>query len=177
MTRKEINFVDEARIRVIAGDGGNGIIHFRREKHVPLGGPDGGDGGHGGSIVLVVDQDLNSLLRYQRSRHYKAENGGKGGGNNKTGRSGSDLEIFVPPGTVAHDADSGICLGDLTEPEERLQVAIGGSGGRGNKRFRSSSNRAPRIAEKGSLGQSVDLSLELRLIADVGIVGLSLIHI
>jgi GTP-binding protein len=171
VTRKEINFVDEARIRVIAGDGGNGIIHFRREKHVPLGGPDGGDGGHGGSIVLVVDQDLNSLLRYQRSRHYKAENGGKGGGNNKTGRSGSDLEIFVPPGTVAHDADSGICLGDLTEPEERLQVAIGGSGGRGNKRFSSSSNRAPRIAEKGSLGQSVDLSLELRLIADVGIVG------
>ena len=171
MSRKEINFVDEARIRVRAGDGGNGIIHFRREKHVPLGGPDGGDGGRGGSVILVVDQDLNSLLRYQRARHYKAQHGGNGGGNNKTGRSGRDLEIFVPPGTIAHDADTGICLGDLTDPEDRLQVAIGGSGGRGNKRFSSSSNRAPRIAEKGSLGQSVDLSLELRLIADVGIVG------
>tara|TARA_B100000029_G_scaffold189395_1_gene187261 strand:+ start:30391 stop:31671 length:1281 start_codon:yes stop_codon:yes gene_type:complete len=171
VSRKEINFVDEARIRVRAGDGGNGIIHFRREKHVPLGGPDGGDGGRGGSVVLVVDQDLNSLLRYQRARHYKAQNGTNGGGNNKTGRSGHDLEIFVPPGTVAHDTDTGICLGDLTDPEDRLKVATGGSGGRGNKRFSSSSNRAPRIAEKGSLGQSVDLSLELRLIADVGIVG------
>ena len=171
MSRKEINFVDEARIRVRAGDGGNGIIHFRREKHVPLGGPDGGDGGRGGSVILVVNQDLNSLLRYQRARHYKAQHGGNGGGNIKTGRSGRDLEIFVPPGTIAHDADTGICLGDLTDPEDRLQVAIGGLGGRGNKRFSSSSNRAPRIAEKGSLGQSVDLSLELRLIADVGIVG------
>ena len=169
MSRKEINFVDEARIRVRAGDGGNGMIHFRREKHVPLGGPDGGDGGHGGSIVLVVDQDLNTLLRYQRARNYKAQSGGHGGGNNKTGRSGRDLDIFVPPGTIARDA--GIVLGDLTSPGHRLQVAVGGSGGRGNSRFSTSSNRAPRIAEKGSLGQIVDLSLELRLIADVGIVG------
>ena len=171
MSRKEINFVDEARIRLRAGDGGNGIIHFRREKHVPLGGPDGGDGGHGGSIVLVVEQDLNTLLRYQRVRDYKAQSGGHGGGNNKTGRSGRDLEIFVPPGTIACDADTGIVLGDLTNPGHRLQVAVGGSGGRGNSRFRTSSNRAPRIAEKGSIGQIVDLSLELRLIADVGIVG------
>ncbi len=171
MSRKEINFVDEARIRLRAGDGGNGIIHFRREKHVPLGGPDGGDGGHGGSIVLVVDQDLNTLLRYQRMRDYKAQSGGHGGGNNKTGRSGRDLEIFVPPGTIACDADTGIVLGDLTNPGHRLQVAVGGPGGRGNSRFRTSSNRAPRIAEKGSIGQIVDLSLELRLIADVGIVG------
>ena len=171
MSRKEINFVDEARIRLRAGDGGNGIIHFRREKHVPLGGPDGGDGGHGGSIVLVVDQDLNTLLRYQRMRNYKAQSGGHGGGNNKTGRSGRDLEIFVPPGTIACDADTGIVLGDLTNPGHRLQVAVGGPGGRGNARFRTSSNRAPRIADKGSIGQIVDLSLELRLIADVGIVG------
>jgi GTP-binding protein len=171
MSRKEINFVDEARIRLRAGDGGNGIIHFRREKHVPLGGPDGGDGGHGGSIVLVVEQDLNTLLRYQRVRDYKAQSGGHGGGNNKTGRSGRDLEIFVPPGTIACDADTGIVLGDLTNPGHRLQIAVGGSGGRGNSRFRTSSNRAPRIAEKGSIGQIVDLSLELRLIADVGIVG------
>ena len=171
MSRKEINFVDEARIRLRAGDGGNGIIHFRREKHVPLGGPDGGDGGHGGSIVLVVDQDLNTLLRYQRMRDHKAQSGGHGGGNNKTGRSGRDLEIFVPPGTIACDADTGIVLGDLTNPGHRLQVAVGGPGGRGNSRFRTSSNRAPRIAEKGSIGQIVDLSLELRLIADVGIVG------
>ena len=171
MSRKEINFVDEAQIRLRAGDGGNGMIHFRREKHVPLGGPDGGDGGHGGSIVLAVDQDLNTLLRYQRVRDYKAQSGGHGGGNNKTGRSGRDLEIFVPPGTIACDADTGIVLGDLTNPGHRLQVAVGGSGGRGNSRFSTSSNRAPRIAEKGSLGQIVDLSLELRLIADVGIVG------
>jgi len=171
VARKELNFVDEAQIRVRAGNGGNGIIHFRREKHVPLGGPDGGDGGQGGSIVLVVDKDLNTLLKYQRVRNHKAPSGGKGGGNNKTGRSGSDLEIGVPPGTIARDTSTGIVLGDLTDPGHRLKVAVGGLGGRGNARFSTSSNRAPRIAEKGSIGKIVDLSLELRLIADVGIIG------
>ncbi|MCH2539644.1 MAG: hypothetical protein MK000_04735, partial [Anaerolineales bacterium] len=167
MVQNEMSFIDEASIRVEAGSGGNGIVHFRREKHVPLGGPDGGDGGDGGSVFLVVDEGQNTLLRFQRQRSFSANNGKKGGGNNKSGRSGTDLEISVPPGTIVLDKVTGTTMGDMTEGEHRLQVAIGGSGGRGNARFSSSRNRAPRIADKGEPGETRDLALELRLIADV----------
>tara|TARA_B100000945_G_C20412794_1_gene613494 strand:- start:214 stop:1524 length:1311 start_codon:yes stop_codon:yes gene_type:complete len=172
VSNKEINFVDEAHICVQAGNGGNGIVHFRREKHVPLGGPDGGDGGRGGSVVLIVDKDLNTLLPYQRVKNYKASSGNNGGGNNKTGKSGSDLELFVPAGTVVRNRSTGSFLGDLSDTGDQMEVAIGGMGGRGNARFSSSRNRAPRIAEKGALGEIVELDLELRLIADIGIVGM-----
>ncbi len=171
MAQNELRFIDEARINVRAGAGGNGVINFRREKHVPLGGPDGGDGGEGGTVFLVVDGGLNTLLPFQRRHNFRAQNGRNGGGNNKTGRSGADLEIAVPPGTVAREPASGALLGDLTESGQRVQAARGGKGGRGNARFATSRNRAPRVAEKGEPGETRDLALELRLIADVGIVG------
>ena len=172
MVQNEMSFIDEASIRVEAGSGGNGIVHFRREKHVPLGGPDGGDGGDGGSVFLVVDEGQNTLLQFHRQRNFCANNGKNGGGNNKSGRSGKDLEIPVPPGTIVLDKVTGTTIGDMTEGEHRLQVARGGNGGRGNARFSTSRNRAPRVAEKGEPGETRDLALELRLIADVGIVGL-----
>lgn len=171
MAQNELRFVDEANIHVKAGSGGNGIVHFRREKHVPLGGPDGGDGGEGGSVFLVVDDGLNTLMQFRRRRNFQATNGRNGGTNNKTGRSGSHLEISVPPGTMAREKSSGVMLGDLTEDGQSLRVARGGIGGRGNARFSSSRNRAPRVAEKGDSGDRCELVLELRLIADVGIIG------
>jgi len=171
MAQNELSFIDEASISVQGGSGGNGIVHFRREKHVPLGGPGGGDGGDGGSVFLVVDDGQNTLLSFQRQRNFRAQNGLNGGSNRKTGRSGADLEIAVPPGTIAREKVSGSLLGDLTERAQRLQVARGGRGGQGNARFATSRNRAPRVAVKGELGETRDLALELRLIADVGIVG------
>ena len=171
MVQNEHSFIDEASISVKAGSGGNGIVHFRREKHVPLGGADGGDGGRGGSVLLVADGGHNTLLPFQRQRNFRAEHGRNGGGNNKTGRSGADLKIAVPPGTIVRAKLSGALLGDLTEDGQYLQVAKGGNGGKGNARFSTSRNRAPRVAEKGELGQTCGLALELRLIADVGIVG------
>ncbi|MDP6792687.1 MAG: GTPase ObgE, partial [Anaerolineales bacterium] len=171
MAQNELRFIDEVSIRVQAGAGGNGIVHFRREKHVPTGGPDGGDGGDGGSVFLVVDDGQNTLLSFQRQRNFRAQNGRHGGGSNKTGRSGPDLAISVPPGTITREKVSGALLGDLTEGGQSLQVARGGKGGRGNARFATSGNRAPRVAEKGEPGETCDLALELRLIADVGIVG------
>ena len=171
MSQNELHFIDEASISVQAGTGGNGIVHFRREKHIPLGGPDGGDGGDGGFVFLFVDDGQNTLLPFQRQRNFRAKNGRNGGANNRTGRSGADLQIAVPPGTIAREKVSGTLLGDLTEGEQRLQVARGGKGGRGSARFATSRNRAPRVAEKGEQGETCDLSLELRLIADVGIIG------
>ncbi len=164
-------FVDEINIEVKAGKGGDGIVHFRREKYVPRGGPDGGDGGSGGDVILEVDPHKNTLGDYRHQRHFKAENGQRGGGNNQTGASGEDLVLKVPPGTMIYDQDSGELLGDLTEPGERLVVCKGGRGGRGNARFKSAQNKAPRIAEKGEPPEERTLRLELKLIADVGVVG------
>jgi GTPase len=164
-------FIDEALIHIKAGDGGDGIVHFRREKFVPFGGPDGGDGGKGGDVILEVLPTLNTLSQFQRNRKFRAQVGKKGGGNNKTGKSGEDLLIHVPPGTVVFDSDFEEVLGDLVKPGERLVVAKGGRGGRGNARFATSRNQAPRIAERGEPGEERELRLELRLIADVGIIG------
>lgn len=164
-------FIDEVEIVVASGKGGDGAVHFRREKYVPFGGPDGGDGGRGGDIIFLVDAKLSTLneLHYQSS--FQAEAGARGGGNNKTGRSAEDLVIPVPPGTVVYDAQSGGVVGDMVEAEQRLVVVEGGRGGRGNARFATSRNQAPRIAEKGEPGEERHLRLELKLIADVGIVG------
>jgi GTP-binding protein len=165
-----MNF-DEATITVRSGDGGNGVVHFRREKYIPRGGPDGGDGGRGGSVILTVNPNLNTLQPFAHKREFQAESGKNGGGTRSRGHSAPDLTIPVPPGTVVRDADSGELLGDLTSAGQTLMVARGGSGGRGNARFATPSVQAPRIAEKGSPGQERRLKLELKLIADVGLVG------
>jgi len=164
-------FIDEAIIKVISGKGGDGIVHFRREKFVPHGGPDGGDGGRGGDVILEVKKTMNTLSAFQHRRRYKAEDGRPGGGNNKTGRSGDDLIINVPPGTSVYDETNSDLVGDLVSPGDRLIIAKGGRGGRGNSRFTNSRNQAPRIAEKGEPVTERELRLELRLIADIGIVG------
>ncbi len=164
-------FYDQAKIYVRAGDGGDGMIGFRREKFVPLGGPDGGDGGHGAHVILVVYPKLNSLIAFHRRAHFRAAHGTHGGKSNKTGASGDPLLINVPPGTVVRDADTQELLADLTEPGQQATVARGGRGGRGNARFTSSTNQAPRVAERGEPGQERWLQLELKLIADIGIIG------
>jgi GTP-binding protein len=164
--------VDSVRITVKAGDGGNGCISFRREKFVPRGGPNGGDGGRGGHVILVVDEGLNTLLHLHQRCHVRAERGQHGRGSNKTGASGEDARLPVPPGTVVRDVTSGAVLGDLVENEQEMVVAKGGRGGRGNARFATSTNRVPRIAEDGGEGQEIELELELKLLADVGLVGL-----
>jgi len=165
-------FYDEIRIFVASGDGGNGAVHFRREKYVPRGGPDGGDGGKGGSVILQVNPKVNTLSSFQRQQHYRAERGGHGGGSNKTGRDAEDVILAVPPGTIVRDEGTGDLLGDLVESEQQLVVARGGRGGRGNARFTTSRNQAPRMAEKGDAGEERWLTLELKLIADVGIIGI-----
>jgi len=165
-------FYDEAKIHVRGGDGGNGCVSFRREKYVPFGGPSGGNGGHGGDVYLVVNPHLSTLIRFHKRVHWRAPSGGHGRGRGMQGRQGRDLLIEVPPGTVAYDADSGELLADLTEPGQRVLVARGGRGGRGNAAFATSTNQSPRLAEKGLPGQECWLRLELKLLADVGIVGL-----
>ncbi len=164
-------FFDQATITLKGGDGGDGLVHFRREKYVPLGGPDGGDGGRGGDVILEVEPSLNTLIGFQRRRYFNAEAGRNGGGSNKTGKSGIDLRIPVPPGTQVREAATGELIGDLIEPGQTLLVARGGRGGRGNARFANSRNQAPRMAEKGEPTEPRQIRLELRLIADVGIVG------
>jgi GTP-binding protein len=165
-------FVDEVVIYVKAGRGGDGMVHFHREKFVPRGGPDGGDGGYAGSVVLEVKNTLNTLVSLHYNERYRAEDGERGGPNNRSGKGGGDLVIPVPPGTLAYDADSGALLGDLTQPGQRLVVAKGGRGGRGNQHFATASNQAPKMAERGEPGEERKLRLELKLIADVGIVGM-----
>jgi len=165
-------FFDEAKIYVKAGDGGNGCVSFRREKYVPLGGPNGGDGGKGGDVYLVANPRLNTLINFKHRIHFKAQRGGHGRGKKQKGRQGEDLFIEVPPGTVVRDADTGEFIADLTEPGQRALVARGGQGGRGNAAFATPTNQAPRIAERGEPGQERWLYLELKLIADVGIVGM-----
>ncbi len=164
-------FFDEAKIYVRSGDGGDGIVAFRREKYVPHGGPAGGDGGRGGDVILRVDPQLSTLSPFKRRSHFKAAHGGKGGPSNKTGRDGQDLIVAVPPGTVVRDAETGEVIADLVRPGQQVVVARGGRGGRGNARFATSRNQAPRMAERGEPGEERWLLLELKLIADVGIVG------
>ena len=169
-----MKFVDEATIRVQAGNGGHGALSFRREKYVPRGGPDGGDGGNGGEVWLVGSQSqgLNTLADFRVARRFRAGNGETGAGRNKTGRSGDDLEVAVPCGTTVADVDTGEVVGDVVGPEDRLRVAAGGAGGLGNARFKSSTNRAPRQITKGTPGEGRHLKLELKVLADVGLAGL-----
>jgi GTP-binding protein len=164
-------FIDSAKIHVKAGDGGNGVVSFRREKYVPKGGPDGGDGGNGGSVYIVADRNLTTLLDFRYAPHYKAERGAHGQGSRKSGLSGNDIIIKVPCGTLIKDAETGEVLGDLTEHGAKLLVAKGGKGGRGNQHFATPTNRAPRHAEPGEPGEERTLELELKLLADVGLVG------
>lgn len=162
---------DRAKIWVEGGRGGDGCISFRREKYVPRGGPDGGDGGDGGSVILEVDPELNTLLYFSRHIHFKAERGEHGKGKNQRGRNGDDLIVKVPPGTEVYDADTGELICDLVKPGQRIVVAKGGKGGRGNAAFASPEDRAPRRREKGKEGEKRWIRLELKLIADVGLVG------
>jgi GTP-binding protein len=165
-----MEFVDEAKIQVTAGKGGNGCLSFRREKYVPRGGPDGGDGGEGGSVILVVNRNLNTLLDYRYGHYYVAENGRHGKGKKMHGSKGADVELEVPPGTAVYD-DKGSLLCDLLHTGERFVVARGGRGGRGNARFATATNRAPSRYEPGQEGEKRTIRLELRLIADAGIIG------
>jgi GTP-binding protein len=165
-------FRDEARIHVKAGDGGKGCLSFRREKYEPLGGPDGGDGGRGGDVWLAATASDNTLLSIARSPTYRARSGAAGMGANKTGRSGPDLVLVVPVGTIVRDAETGVQLKDLAADGDRVCVARGGRGGRGNAAFKSALNQAPRKFEPGRPGEQRDLLLELKLIADLGLVGL-----
>jgi GTP-binding protein len=165
-------FVDEAHIHVKAGDGGNGCVSFRREKYVPKGGPDGGDGGNGGSVIFEAAGDKDTLLDFAGKHHWKAKRGEAGMGKKMFGEGGEDLIVKVPPGTLIYDEDHNLLLADLATVGKRLVVARGGKGGRGNWHFRSSVNQAPRYAEPGTEGQERNLRLELKLIADVGLVGM-----
>lgn len=167
-----MKFVDDATIRVEAGDGGNGAIGFRREKYIPLGGPDGGDGGDGGSVYLVAAENVNTLADFRFQTVYRAERGQNGMSRNCTGRKGEDCYVPVPLGTLISDADTGEIIGELTKTGEALLVAKGGFHGLGNTRFKSSINRAPQKATKGTPGEQRLLNLELILIADVGLLGL-----
>ncbi len=167
-----MKFVDEVVIRVEAGDGGNGCVSFRREKYIPFGGPDGGDGGDGGSVYLRADPDLNTLVDYRFTRQFRAERGQNGMGANCTGRNGADLTLKVPLGTVASAANTGEVIGDLVAAGQTLLVAKGGFHGLGNTRYKSSTNRAPRQSKPGGPGENRNLRLELRLIADVGLLGM-----
>ncbi|AXR05306.1 Obg family GTPase CgtA [Salinimonas sediminis] len=167
-----MKFVDEAEVRVEAGDGGNGTIGFRREKYVPKGGPDGGDGGDGGSVYLEADENLNTLIDYRFERFHRAERGQNGQGSDCTGRGGEDLSMKVPVGTRATDIETGEVLGDLTRHGQKLKVAQGGFHGLGNARFKSSTNRAPRQKTNGTPGEIRNLKLELMLLADVGLLGM-----
>jgi GTP-binding protein len=164
-------FYDEAKIYVKAGDGGNGVVAWRREAHVPRGGPSGGNGGKGGDVYLLADPQVNTLIAFNKQVHFRAPNGDHGRGKNQTGAQGSDLLIPVPIGTVAYATETGQMLADLATRDQRVLLARGGRGGRGNHTFRSPTNQAPRIAENGEPGEELWLRLELKLLADVGIVG------
>jgi GTP-binding protein len=167
-----MRFVDEAVISVLAGDGGNGVASFRREKFIPFGGPDGGDGGKGGDIVIVAESDANTLVDYRYTRKFRADRGNNGRGANCSGKGSADVVLTVPVGTTVVDVDSGDVIGDLVSHGQRLLVAAGGVGGLGNTHFKSSTNRAPRKCTKGSAGEGRDIRLELKVLADVGLLGL-----
>ena len=167
-----MNFVDETRLHVVGGDGGNGCVAFRREKFVPHGGPAGGDGGHGGSVLLVGDEGMNTLYHLRFRSRYAAKRGRHGEGSNRTGRSGEDLTINVPLGTEIYDAETNEMVGEIVRHGESVVVAEGGRGGRGNARFATATNRAPRRVDPGAPGVERELRLELKLLADVGVIGL-----
>jgi len=165
-------FIDIAKLFVKSGDGGNGSISFRREKYIPLGGPDGGDGGRGGSIYIQADDDTSTLVDYRYTRKFRAERGKNGAGANCTGRGGEDVVLKVPVGTTIVDTDSGDIIGDLVEDGQRVMVASGGEGGLGNTHFKSSTNRAPRKCTTGTKGEFREIRLELKVLADVGLLGM-----
>jgi GTP-binding protein len=167
-----MKFIDEAKIEVHAGKGGNGAATFRREKYVPRGGPDGGDGGRGGSVWARADRNVNTLIDYRFARIHRADHGGKGMGSDCNGRAGRDIELRMPVGTLIRDAASGALLADLAKDGERALLARGGQGGLGNVHFKSSVNRAPRQFTRGEPGETRELRLELRVLADVGLLGL-----
>ena len=167
-----MKFVDEATIHVKAGDGGNGCVSFRREKYIPFGGPDGGDGGDGGSVYLVADESVNTLVDFRYQRRYQAQRGENGSGRNCTGKKGEDEEIRVPVGTMVYDVDTEELIGDLVEAGQRIMVAQGGFHGLGNTRYKSSTNRAPRQSKPGTPGEQRELRLELKVLADVGLLGM-----
>jgi len=167
-----MRFVDEATINVIAGDGGTGVVSFRREKFIQFGGPDGGDGGDGGSVILVGDHDINTLADFRHVRTYTAESGKRGAGNQMTGKGGEDLLIPVPIGTLIYDDDIDELIGDITENNQQIKVAQGGFHGLGNTRYKSSVNQAPRKCTPGTPGERRSLRLELKVLADVGLLGL-----
>ncbi|MBE9546377.1 MAG: GTPase ObgE [Proteobacteria bacterium] len=167
-----MKFIDEAKIYVKAGDGGDGCVSFRREKHVPRGGPNGGDGGKGGDVVIRASRSHSTLLDLKFNQHHVAKHGGRGEGSNKAGRGSPDVEVIVPVGTIIRDAETGESLADITTDGQEYIVARGGEGGRGNARFATSTNRAPRYAQEGKEGEKRWIELELKLLADVGIIGL-----
>ena len=166
-----ISFIDQATITVRAGTGGNGVISFRREKFIPKGGPDGGNGGKGGDVIIRVDRQLTTLMDYRYKRFYHAGNGNAGEGKNCTGRGGADVLLRVPPGTMIKDGQTGDILADLINNKDEIVIAKGGKGGRGNAEFKSSTLQAPRIREVGVPGEEKVLQLELKLLADIGLVG------
>ena len=167
-----MKFIDEARIEVIAGDGGDGSAHFRREKFVPRGGPDGGDGGRGGSIIAVADFNLNTLIDYRYTRIFRGKHGENGSGRDRNGHGAEDVILRVPVGTVIRDADTGETIADLAKAGDRAVLAKGGKGGLGNLNFKSSTNRAPRQFTPGGTGERRNLEMELRVLADVGLAGM-----
>jgi len=167
-----MKFIDEAKIYVKAGDGGRGCVSFRREKYVPRGGPNGGDGGKGGDVIITASEGFRTLLHLKYNQHHMAKRGSHGEGSNRTGRNGRNIDIMVPAGTIVKDAETNEVLADLTKDGETFVVARGGLGGRGNARFATSTNRAPRYAQSGIAGEEKWITLELKLLADVGIIGL-----
>lgn len=167
-----MRFIDEVRITVISGNGGPGAVHFRREKSIEFGGPDGGDGGSGGSIVFIADEGVNTLIHFRGKKVFKAEDGEPGAGRTLNGKSGLDLILKVPVGTIVRNAESGAVLADLKEHNQSAVIAEGGNGGRGNVNFKSATNQAPRIAQPGLPGETFHIDLELKLIADLALVGL-----
>ena len=167
-----MKFIDEALITVQSGNGGSGCVSFRREKFIPRGGPNGGDGGSGGDILFITSPARRTLQQFRNKKQFSAQNGQPGQGSNKTGKSGETLVIEIPPGTLITDTETGLLIKDFTKPGETLLLAAGGRGGQGNARFKSSTNRTPRFAQPGEPGQSFSLKLELKLLADAGLVGL-----
>ncbi len=165
-------FIDYTQIEIIAGNGGPGAISFRREKFISKGGPDGGDGGKGGHVYIMVDTNLHTLQDIRYKKQYKAENGYSGGGSNKTGKSGKDIIILVPAGSVVREKGSKEIFVDLTKEGQKLIICHGGKGGKGNARFKTSTKQAPRIAQPGTAGESGNFEVELKILADVGLVGL-----
>jgi GTP-binding protein len=166
-----MKFVDQVEIKVRSGDGGRGLVSFRQEKYEPKGGPAGGDGGDGGSVYVEANPHLYTLMDLRYNKHHEAEDGQPGGSSNKKGKSGDDVVIEVPPGTVVRETGTGTVIGEVIEPEDRLLVAEGGRGGKGNAFFKSSTNRTPRQAQPGEEGETKEITLELKLLADVGLVG------